>query len=625
LNLFQKQILIVAVLLVFELVVLGAVQVLVQRAETEADRAENTSSIVALSSALMKDVWQMGNALIAFGLSRNELGEQRYEELRKEVPGALESIRLACLTSGSDLEYVQQISTSAHNLLDIFDECNEMLQHREEPGAMSRSGNLLKSRLTPALNHFFTLLNQFAQEHKKLQVAQKAAEVRAKLQVRMMLSLAICLQLLFAIAAVFAVRRSVTGRIHLLADNASRLARGETLRPPARPPVGGADEIFQLDVVFHDMARALAESAERERAVVDAMPVGFITLDDQGRIESVNPRATLLLRCEPEAVKGKLLSTLIAPGKGATHREFDFNQLSEHGLGRVSEYEFVRLDGSTFPGELSINTVVNSSQRLFVCNLLDVTERHEIERMKKEFVSIVSHDLKTPLTSIQSSLGLVAKGTFGTLDGAGQKVIKAGQEEALRLIKLINDLLDLARIEAGRIDLECEEVEVSDVVRRAVQSVEGFARERGVELLSEPITAQLWADEDRLLQVLVNLLSNAVKFSNRGEAVRICGVTKGDQLEIRVIDNGSGISEAAQRHIFERFVQISSRDRKEKGGTGLGLAICKLIIEAHGGEIGVESKLNRGSTFWFRLCMQPAKMVGSGLAVGRSNAENSLT
>jgi PAS domain S-box-containing protein len=620
LNLFQKQFLLVAALLVLELVLLGTLQVLVQRAEAEAARAENTNSIIVLGDTLAKDVWDMASALIAVALTRSSFTGKRYEVLRQEVPKTVEALRQACINSPNDQAYVERISISAQHLLELFERSRSLLLHREEPGSMVRAADLAKGRFMPVLNELFVELTRFVNEHKKLQLVQKEAELRTKTQLKTMLSLGIALQLVFAILAGFYFSRSITGRIRLLADNASRLARGESLHPPA----GGADEIAQLDVVFHEMARALAEAAARERAVVDAMPVGFITLDGEGNICAANPRATMLLKWTPEELTGKSFGTMVAPANSGAQNEFDFEQLKEQGLGRVTEFEFVRSDGTTFPGELSLNAVVNSGNSLFVCNLLDVSERHEIERMKEEFVSIVSHDLKTPLTSIQFSLGLVGKGIFGDLNGAGQKVIRAGQEEAVRLIKLINDLLDLARIEAGRIELECEEIELGSVVTRALQSVEGFAEERGVELSSEPFTAKVWADEDRLIQVLVNLLSNAIKYSRRGQTVSICTVDLDNLLEIRVIDCGCGISEAAQKHVFERFGRLSPSDRKEKGGTGLGLAICKLVIEAHGGEIGVQSQVNSGSIFWFRIRKQPLKTVMTTPTVGRSSPENSV-
>jgi PAS domain S-box-containing protein len=513
----------------------------------------------------------------------------------------LEAFRQASLNFPEDSKNMERITVAVEHLSQVLSDCHEMLYHQGEPGTFVRAGHLVREQLNPALRQLMVQTSQYTEEHLRLQIEQERLESRAKSQLQTMLTFGILLQLLLGIASVVFLTHSITRRIGLLTDNASRLAHGEALHPLA----SGRDEVAQLDKVFHDMARALAEAASRERAVVDAMPVGFITLDSAGVIRSVNPRANLLLRSKSENLIGNSLgSIIVSPHTEAPQETLGFKQICEKALAHVTEFRFMRSDGTTFPGELSLNRVIDSTDSLIVCNILDVSERYEIERMKREFVSIVSHDLKTPLSSIQASLQMVSKGIFGDLNDSGKKVIRGSQEEAVRLIKLINDLLDLARIESGRIELECEEVALSSALVRAVNSVESFARERGVALSPGQTKAQVWADEDRLVQVLVNLLSNAIKYSNAGDTVTISTIQDSNEIEVRITDRGCGIPDSVQREIFERFGQSSSIDRKEKGGTGLGLAICKLIVEAHGGTIGVRSQVGHGSTFWFRLRTQ---------------------
>jgi signal transduction histidine kinase len=251
--------------------------------------------------------------------------------------------------------------------------------------------------------------------------------------------------------------------------------------------------------------------------------------------------------------------------------------------------------------EISINSIQDSGQELLICNILDVTERHEVERLKQEFVSIVSHDLKTPLTAIQNSLYLLGAGSLGSLTERGQQIVNGTQEESQRLVRLVNDLLDMARMEDGRINLECAVLNTDSLVQKSIDVVATLAEKKGIKLDVAPSHFEVLADSDRLIQVLVNFLSNAIKFAPPTSTVRIrCSQVTG-AVEFRVIDQGPGIPQEAQRRIFQRFEQVAKEDRTEHGGTGLGLTICKLIVEAHGGSIGVDSQIEQGSSFWFTI------------------------
>ncbi|MCU1385151.1 MAG: two-component hybrid sensor and regulator [Acidobacteria bacterium] len=224
----------------------------------------------------------------------------------------------------------------------------------------------------------------------------------------------------------------------------------------------------------------------------------------------------------------------------------------------------------------------------------------EAERLKKGFLSTVSHEFRTPLTSIRGGLGLLASGATGALSHDALRLVEIAERNAVRLMALINDILDLERLETGIIPLRCAPVTAESIVRRALESLPGVGR-RGVVVKADEVSAMIWADADRILQVLVNLLSNAVKFSASDEVVTIGVALKDEWLEFRVTDLGRGVPAAQHLAIFERFHQVETSDAREKGGAGLGLAICKSIVEQHGGTIGVESTEGNGSTFWFRI------------------------
>ncbi len=209
--------------------------------------------------------------------------------------------------------------------------------------------------------------------------------------------------------------------------------------------------------------------------------------------------------------------------------------------------------------------------------------------------------MRTPLTSIRGSLGLLASGVVGPLSADAVEVVAIAERNAVRLMALINDILDLDRLETGTIELRFAQVPVESILHRALDSLTAFAHQRGIAVEMPEASSAIWADEDRIVQVVVNLLSNAVKFSPPGGAVTIAVEPQDGWVEFRITDRGRGVPLADRQAIFERFRQVEMSDAREKGGTGLGLAICKSIVEQHGGTIGVESEEGRGSTFWFRL------------------------
>jgi len=229
-------------------------------------------------------------------------------------------------------------------------------------------------------------------------------------------------------------------------------------------------------------------------------------------------------------------------------------------------------------------------------------QREEIERVKQEFVSMISHDLRTPLTSIQVFVSMLAKGMYGDVGEKIKDKAAMADRNASRLIRLINDLLDIEKMEAGQLALACEDVPVSSIVERSLESVRDFADKNKVVLEGTTCGDMLVrADADRIVQVLVNLLSNAIKFSPQGETVTVAVDDGETLLTVKVIDHGRGVPQNLQDSIFERFKQVEAKDATEKKGTGLGLAICKAIVEQHGGTIGLESQEGKGSVFHFTL------------------------
>ena len=359
-------------------------------------------------------------------------------------------------------------------------------------------------------------------------------------------------------------------------------------------------------LTFQDNAeRKKAEAARRDseastRAVIENMLGGLIIIEPSGFIELVNPAAAEIFGYTRAELIGKHLALLVPPQAGPDPRVY-LKAAAGKALGLITEWEGRRKDGEVFPFELSMFEFTTHTGRHMAGSIRDISEKKEVERLKKEFLSTVSHELRTPLTSLRGSLGLLAGGALGDLSDEAREVVEIAERNCGRLIGLVNDILDLERLEAGRMEMRIEEQSLDAILKRSVESVTGMAQTHGVSLQASPTTARIRGDADRLVQVVINLLSNAVKFSPRDSAVTVSARAEGPWAEVRVMDRGRGIPAALRQAIFERFKQVEASDSRQKGGTGLGLAICKAIVEQHGGQIGVESEEGKGSTFWFRV------------------------
>jgi signal transduction histidine kinase len=236
-----------------------------------------------------------------------------------------------------------------------------------------------------------------------------------------------------------------------------------------------------------------------------------------------------------------------------------------------------------------------------VINHMD--ELKQLDRAKSEFLSIASHELRTPMTSIKGSLSLLGSGVIGSIDPSCMRLIKIAESETDRLIRLINDLLDLAKIEAGKLPLACAWRSWEELAAKSAEGLTGFAHSARIKIVIDPTPGlEAFVDRDRIHQILTNLISNSIKFSPSGSVVRLSAhVEPSGVLLVSVSDQGPGISEEDQGLIFQKFRQGSNSDRPVVKGTGLGLAIAKALVEEHGGQIGVKSSLGKGATFWFTL------------------------
>ncbi len=264
---------------------------------------------------------------------------------------------------------------------------------------------------------------------------------------------------------------------------------------------------------------------------------------------------------------------------------------------------FWRPDGTSFPVEYSSTPMFDEdgNQLGAVIVFRDVTERRAIERLKGEFVSTVSHELRTPLTSIRGALGLLSSGLLGPIAEKGQRMLEIAVTNTDRLVRLINDILDLERIESGKIELTRGTVDAQVVMDQAREGLQSIADQADIQIVTEPAAGSLWGDSDRIIQTLTNLIGNAIKFSPAGTAVTLGGTAGANDFTFRVTDQGRGVPDDKLEAIFERFSQVDASDSRHNGGSGLGLAICQSIVNAHGGRIWAEKNDPVGTRLQFTI------------------------
>jgi PAS domain S-box-containing protein len=362
---------------------------------------------------------------------------------------------------------------------------------------------------------------------------------------------------------------------------------------------------------------ALQNAEQIQRTILNSAAYSMISTDAAGLIQLANAAAEKWLQYTSAELVGKNIMILHDPRELHSRGEQltramgmpvtgDYQALvtkARYGVADEFECAYVRKDGTRFPVLLAVTALGGGDNNLagYLMVAADLSERHAIRKMKDEFVSIVSHELRTPLTSIKGALGLLAGGATGVLPAKAAEMANIAQGNVERLSRLVNDILDLQRIESGRITMDKRFCDVGDLIKASVESVHLVAEREGVTMVSSPCQASINADWERMVQVFVNLMGNAIKFSPRGGRIECAAERRAGSVLFRVKDEGRGIPSEKLETIFERFVQVDASDAREKGGTGLGLAICRSIVEQHGGRVWAESELGKGSTFYVQL------------------------
>ena len=357
-----------------------------------------------------------------------------------------------------------------------------------------------------------------------------------------------------------------------------------------------------------------------QHAILESASHAIISTTLDGTITSFNPAAEKMLGYKADELVGKetpaifhLPEEVVARAKKvsdelgrAIEPGFEvFVAKSRSGATDENEWTYVCKDGRHVPVLLSVTAQRDEKNNItgFLGIASDISERKKIDRLKNEFVSTVSHELRTPLTSIRGSLGLVAGGVAGDISAQAKGLIDIAYKNSERLVRLINDILDVEKIESGNMEMNLKQHELMSLINQSIEANRAYGESYGVSFrVTESLPGiQVNVDHDRLMQVMANLLSNAAKFSPADGEVEIAVRKWKHGVRVMVSDKGTGIPEAFHDRIFQKFSQADSSDTRQKGGTGLGLSISRAIIEKLGGEIGFESSAETGTVFYIDL------------------------
>ncbi len=499
------------------------------------------------------------------------------------------------------------VTANIRKLRDLSQDDGELRKAIEELAEVSHKiilmqGVFLKQTADVNSLQFLLLIQQqvgLARENEKAQtkldtvlkerlnlLEDKEREVSAQAELTVLSGLFCNIGVALLASLIFA--KDIAGRLEHLAENASRFA----LNLPLKLKRGGNDEIGQLEAEFYDMAQAISNARDKEQAIINTLNIGLITIDSRFKIESLNPTAQALFGYTEDELVGHRLGKLFI---GDDEREIIDSIDSVSGIHELQ----AKGKGRTFAADCFVTSLPVQPPK-FLLSILDVTERQETERLRQDLIAMLSHDLRAPLTNIKATVELMRHHEQKReQDNEYLSQIDGTTAEIDRMMRLISDLLDIARMELGKFPLDRKMIPVWAPIQRSFNAVVALANQKNIAIEIEDTDLEVLADSDRLEQVFVNLLTNALKATDTGGTIAIKFIEEPNCAVVSIADSGCGISEDDIPHVFEKFYRPSDSESAE--GYGLGLAICKTIIEQHGGNIRVESEPGKGTTFFVYL------------------------
>lgn len=456
---------------------------------------------------------------------------------------------------------------------------------------------------------------------------QQSASIRSSAALAAFMGLLLAFVLAWALEGLVSRRilelSSAIDRVRLQEDGTSRIPIESTTHDEISDLGGRVNELLdaielreaqlvathtELERRVEDRTAELAATAHRTNAILQSLMDGLIVVDQEHKVTEANETIRSLIGRNPV---GEPLGQLMEPETG------DVAVRLAQEVGRISRWRLQSQFADPLPVEVSIALIAREGSLQSVLSVRDISERLRLDQLKTDFVSTVSHELRTPITAVYGSLRLVLAGVTGPITAPSKQMLQRAFDNSERLIRLVNDLLDMQRVERGQLVISPQATRLEQLVLSAIDASEGYDP-RGIPIdvigAENPIPVE--ADPDRIIQVLQNLLSNALKYSPDDGRIEVKLVSTDHWVRVTVKDQGHGIPPEFHERIFGAFQQADSGPERRKPGTGLGLAVSKAIIDGHQGRMGFESPPGEGATMWFELerLAHEAQDEGSGPA-----------
>jgi PAS domain S-box-containing protein len=606
-RLSHRAFLLISIPLICELGFVCVFYCMLQNVEDETRREVHARHILDCSNSLLNAYYQSGMTLGAFLLTRSPDQLQKYEAISARMEKYLGTLESLWHDDNPEIAAsVADVSLKAKTVV----EASTMAARKIAQGNII-AGVFTLSRTRNDMDELSEKLWSVTNRaHDVLQKSMKVqSEERQKLGV--VLWAGIVLNIVVVIGLAIAFNRTTVKRLAVLIDNTSRVAAGRELNPQ----LGGSDEIAELDRTFHETAVAidLLRTKEREllsemMIIMESMPVGLVILDERGAVLEVNARLRQMMQLEQGSAIGDMfINNIIRMSNGTlTYAESPAHPavlMLENLLGTdsLSDAEVVRVDGSVIPVALSISSMkLESEGHAHLLVLIDVSDRKELEKLKRDFMTMVTHDLRTPLASSQIFLEMLESNSYRSLGPETRNSAKEVSRSASRLMILINDLLDIERLESGKLSLAKRPVSIEELFRATTDLVSTVAAQRDVTVdWDVPEELNVLADEERLLQAFANIVFDAVAEAPPTSTIDLFATAKDvEHVELRVSNRDRALSESEVELMFDRFKCVSQRTAGDAPtANGVRLAISKVIMEQHGGDVWVSCTPSDGTVF----------------------------
>ncbi len=578
-----------AVPLLFEILFVGVLFYLLWSSDIQTKRVESAKAVSEQCLYLVKSLYETMNRIIGSAIERNEEAESRYKEAVRRIPEQMNALKVLCRNSQNQAVRAEQVELEFNRTMGNLKALHQVVVEQgldtlEYLRWVQKVRNLF-SRLIAALETLAETASQDAQTAQQEQLGVRMYLVSA-------LAAGLSVNILISVLLAYYFSSSITSRLSRLQENTKRLATNL----PLYERLTGADEIALLDKEFHRMAVALGESVRKERAVIEQAREVICSVDEGGKFIAVNPAALTVWLRQPEDLIGRRLVDVVVEDERARISATISSVIAAKSESSI-ETRILRSDLTELDVLWSMKW--SDSENALFCVVIDNSERKELERVKQSFMRMVAHDLRSPLTSMQGTLHVLASS-----EGLGEdnlNKVHRMQRVSERLLQLVNDLLEIEALsqKGSRLRYSCTSSGI--LVDQALASIESLLQEKRITVKQDIDVFDLELDSDRVVQVMINLLSNAVRFSSANSVIELSVKKRAFDAQFSIVDFGLGIEAQYHKEIFEPFKQVQSSQKAQKQGTGLGLAIARAIVESHGGEIGLDSKPGHGCRFWFTI------------------------